>query len=68
MLAADIVSRIPDAFDKALSDGDLLFFPSTVYKHEESNVEVSEVIFFDQDSYAGYWTCIIFDRFNLHLQ
>jgi hypothetical protein len=40
----DIISHIPHVFDKALSEGDLLFFPSTVYKHEESNIEVRDFI------------------------
>src|ERR1700733_16038654 len=40
MLPGDIITHIPGSFDKALSEGDLFFFPSTVYKHEESNVDV----------------------------
>lgn len=36
----EIISKLPEAFDKALEQGDLLFFPSTVHKHTESNVEV----------------------------
>jgi len=39
MLHADIITQIPGSFDKALSEGDLFFFSSTVSKHEELNIE-----------------------------
>lgn len=36
---ADIIARLPERFAKAKDEGDLLFFPSTVQKHEEFGVE-----------------------------
>lgn len=38
---ADIIAKIPESFDKAQVAGDLLFFPSTIYKHNECDVDVS---------------------------
>lgn len=40
---SDIIARIPKLFDKALSQGDLLFFPSTinVQRDDELKIEVS---------------------------
>ncbi|KAF8973074.1 ATP adenylyltransferase-domain-containing protein [Flammula alnicola] len=35
----DIISKVPAHFDNALKAGDLLFFPSTVVKHADSNIE-----------------------------
>lgn len=37
---AEIVAQLPAGFDRARESGDLLFFPSTVHKHEEFGVEV----------------------------
>ena len=37
----EIIARLPEAFDKAQEAGDLYFFPSTVHKHVENDVEVS---------------------------
>ncbi|KAI0630099.1 ATP adenylyltransferase-domain-containing protein [Trametes polyzona] len=34
-----ILAKLPAAFDKAQASGDLLFFPSTVHKHKEHDVE-----------------------------
>lgn len=31
-----VISRVQAAFDEALSSGDLLFFPSSVYPHLDS--------------------------------
>ncbi|TFK44348.1 ATP adenylyltransferase-domain-containing protein [Crucibulum laeve] len=39
MSPSDIVSKVPQCFAKALESGDLLFFPSTIHKHEDSEVE-----------------------------
>ncbi|KAJ3514124.1 hypothetical protein NLJ89_g2560 [Agrocybe chaxingu] len=39
MSHADIVSKIPERFNGALRSGDLLFFPSSVAKHIDSDVE-----------------------------
>ncbi|CAA7261732.1 unnamed protein product [Cyclocybe aegerita] len=39
MSHAAIVTKIPERFDGALKSGDLLFFPSTVAKHVDSDVE-----------------------------
>ncbi|KAL0956341.1 hypothetical protein HGRIS_002491 [Hohenbuehelia grisea] len=36
---ADIISKIPSSFDLALASGDLLYFPSTVEKHDELGVQ-----------------------------
>jgi ATP adenylyltransferase len=41
MAAAEIISKLSSAFDKAKLSGDLLFFPSTVHKHVELGIEVS---------------------------
>ena len=38
---AEIIAKIPESFDKAQAAGDLLFFPSTIYKHNECDVDVS---------------------------
>ncbi|KAI0746049.1 HIT-like protein [Earliella scabrosa] len=35
----DIIARLPEAFDRAQQAGDLYFFPSTVHKHVENDVE-----------------------------
>ncbi|KZT72235.1 hypothetical protein DAEQUDRAFT_755402 [Daedalea quercina L-15889] len=35
----DIIAKIPESFDKAQAAGDLLFYPSTVYKHAECDVD-----------------------------
>ena len=37
-----IVAKLPESFDKARESGDVLFFESTVQKHEEYGVEVSK--------------------------
>ena len=37
----EIIEKIPESFDKAQAAGDLLFFPSTVHKHSECDVDVS---------------------------
>lgn len=44
MLPAEIISKLAKNFDKARASGDLLFYPSTVYKHEEHGVEVRILI------------------------
>ncbi|PCH43417.1 ATP adenylyltransferase [Wolfiporia cocos MD-104 SS10] len=36
---AEIIVKLPEAFEKARESGDLLFFPSTVHKHRDSDVE-----------------------------
>jgi hypothetical protein len=48
MLPYDIITHLPGSFDKAVLEEDLFFFPSTVYKHEESNVEVRNSILLAQ--------------------
>ncbi|KAI0732070.1 ATP adenylyltransferase-domain-containing protein [Fomitopsis betulina] len=35
----EVIARIPESFDKAQAAGDLLFFPSTIYKHTECDVD-----------------------------
>jgi hypothetical protein len=37
-----IIAKLSQRFDKAKESGDLLFFPSTIQKHEEYGVEVSK--------------------------
>lgn len=39
---SEVISSLPERFTKAKDAGDLLFFPSTVHKHEEHGVQVSE--------------------------
>jgi len=39
MSPKNIIADISGCFDKALLEGDLLFFPSTVHKFQESNLE-----------------------------
>jgi len=34
-----IIAKIPESFDKAQEAGDLLFFPSTIHKHSEFDVD-----------------------------
>ncbi|KZT41511.1 HIT-like protein [Sistotremastrum suecicum HHB10207 ss-3] len=36
---AEILARLPTSFSKARDSGDLLFFPSTVHRHQEGGVE-----------------------------
>ncbi|EKM54234.1 uncharacterized protein PHACADRAFT_123099 [Phanerochaete carnosa HHB-10118-sp] len=36
---AKIISKLPGRFTKANEEGDLLFFPSTIHKHQEFGVE-----------------------------
>ncbi|KAH9951540.1 HIT-like domain-containing protein [Amylocystis lapponica] len=38
-MASELISKLPESYDKALSSGDLLFFPSTVNKHIDHGVE-----------------------------
>ena len=38
---AEIVAKLPEAFERARASGDLLFFPSTVHTHSEAGVDVS---------------------------
>lgn len=38
---AELVRQIPTSYEKAVTSGDLLFFPSTVHKHVDVDVEVS---------------------------
>jgi ATP adenylyltransferase len=40
MSAADIIAKIPSRYRKAKESGDLLFFPSTVDRHRETNIDV----------------------------
>ena len=40
MSPQNIISDISGCYDRALLEGDLFFFPSTVHKHKESNIEV----------------------------
>lgn len=37
---SEVISKLPESFEKGLASGDLLFFPSTVYKHEDYGVQV----------------------------
>ncbi|GJE92278.1 ATP adenylyltransferase-like protein [Phanerochaete sordida] len=37
--AAQIIAKLPERFEKANAEGDLLFFPSTIHTHEEHGVE-----------------------------
>jgi ATP adenylyltransferase len=37
--AAGIISQVPTQFTRAKEGGDLFFFPSTVHKHSENNVD-----------------------------
>lgn len=39
---AEIVAQLPERFDKARESGDVLFFPSTISKHQAHGVEVCE--------------------------
>ncbi len=39
---AELVRQIPTSYEKAVTSGDLLFFPSTVHKHVDVDVEVSD--------------------------
>ena len=39
-----IIAKLPERFDKARDEGDLLFFPSTIQKHHEFGVEVREFV------------------------
>ncbi|KAI0793174.1 HIT-like domain-containing protein [Abortiporus biennis] len=36
---SEIISKLPEGFNKANESGDLLFFPSTLHKHAENGVE-----------------------------
>jgi len=47
MSHSDIISAVPARFESALKSGDLLYFPSTIAKHEDSGVEVRHIRFFD---------------------
>ena len=40
MAHSDIILKIPERFDNALKTGDLLFFPSTVAKLADLDMEV----------------------------
>jgi hypothetical protein len=40
----EIIAKLPERFTKAREEGDLLFFPSTIHKHEEFGVEVCKSI------------------------
>jgi|ERR1700722_13107255 len=53
MAESVIISKLPSSFDKALSSGDLIFFPSTVHKHSENGVEV-RLRFYDHSLYSNY--------------
>ena len=44
---SDIILKVPERFDNALKSGDLLFFPSTVTKHIDSDIEVTPDAMFD---------------------
>ena len=35
-----IIKKLPEAFQKGVASGDLLFFPSKIVKHTENEVEV----------------------------
>ena len=37
---ASIISGLDACFERAHSNGDVLFFPSTVHRHEEGGVDV----------------------------
>lgn len=37
----DVISKLPSCFEDAVNTGDLLFFPSTISTHTDSDVEVS---------------------------
>jgi ATP adenylyltransferase len=39
-MASEIITSIPQKYELALKSGDLLFFPSTVTKHTESDIDV----------------------------
>jgi len=39
MTATEILAQLGSKFDKAQTEGDLLFFPSTIVKHEDSGIE-----------------------------
>ncbi|KAI0930179.1 hypothetical protein AcW1_008934 [Taiwanofungus camphoratus] len=36
---SEVISKLPESFEKGLASGDLLFFPSTVYKYEDYGVQ-----------------------------
>ena len=40
----DIVSSIPSRFGNALKTGDLFFFPSTIEKHIEQEIQVDFLV------------------------
>ena len=42
----EIISSLPECFDKAKESGELLFFPSTVHTHPENGVEVCLTLLF----------------------
>lgn len=42
----EIIAQLPTGFERARESGDLLFFPSTVHKHQEFGVEVREFLHF----------------------
>lgn len=41
MTHTDVISKLAGCFDDAVNAGDLLFFPSTVSTHTDSDVQVS---------------------------
>jgi len=47
---SDILLKVPERFDNALKSGDLLFFPSTLTKHIDSDIEVIPEPPFDSPS------------------
>jgi sulfate adenylyltransferase (ADP) / ATP adenylyltransferase len=36
----EIIDQVPVRFDKALREGDVFYFPSTIHKHMEKDIEV----------------------------
>ena len=43
MSPQDIISKVSTSFDKALDSKDIFFFPSTIIKHAELDIEVREL-------------------------
>lgn len=37
---SDIIKKLPEAYESALKSGDLFYFPSTIEKHNELDIDV----------------------------
>jgi hypothetical protein len=44
MTPAEILTKVGPSFEKAQTEGDLLFFPSTIVKHTNSGIEVTHAL------------------------